>query len=128
VGRRPRGQVQRWVSDPKQKEWPSRVVRSAALRRFRYSDGLEKIKEAVAHRVTAFGPKLAWFIEKGYTPHLYQLAFHTLANDRLLRFRMLVAGRRGGKTLSAAWEVVFYCLHPEVSRYQDKNSGEKDEG
>jgi hypothetical protein len=30
----------------------------------------------------------------------------------LKRFRHLVAGRRGGKTLSAAWEVLFYALHP----------------
>ena len=30
-----------------------------------------------------------------------------------MRFRHLVAGRRGGKTLSAAWEVLFYCLFPE---------------
>jgi len=35
-------------------------------------------------------------------------------NERLIRFRHLVAGRRGGKTLSAAWEVLFYCLHPEA--------------
>lgn len=33
---------------------------------------------------------------------------------RLSRYRHLVAGRRGGKTLSAAWEVLFYCLHPEI--------------
>lgn len=32
----------------------------------------------------------------------------------LCRYRHLVAGRRGGKTLSAAWEVLFYCLHPEI--------------
>lgn len=52
----------------------------------------------------------------GYEPHLYQAVFHFLCNDttqKLLRFRMLVAGRRGGKTLSAAWEVGYYCLHPE---------------
>lgn len=30
----------------------------------------------------------------------------------LKRFRHLVAGRRGGKTLSAAWEVLFYALFP----------------
>jgi len=34
-------------------------------------------------------------------------------NGKLTRFRHLVAGRRGGKTLSAAWEVLFYLLHPE---------------
>lgn len=32
--------------------------------------------------------------------------------DRVVRFRHLVAGRRGGKTLAAAWEVLFYALHP----------------
>jgi phage terminase large subunit-like protein len=35
-------------------------------------------------------------------------------NGRLIRFRHLAAGRRGGKTLSAAWETLFYCLYPEV--------------
>jgi phage terminase large subunit-like protein len=89
------------------------------MRRFHYSVGTSKIKEIVLRRSRHFGPKLAWFIQKGYVPHVFQLAFHTNSYDegekvgRLLLFRMLVAGRRGGKTLSAAWEVVYYVLHPE---------------
>lgn len=63
-----------------------------------------------------FGRKIAWFLANGYEPHIWQLAFHTLCDDtthKLLMHRFLVAGRRGGKTLSAAWDVVFYALHPE---------------
>jgi predicted phage terminase large subunit-like protein len=57
--------------------------------------------------------KIGWFLSKGYAPHYYQIIFHTDQNKKhLTRFRHLVAGRRGGKTLSAAWEVLFYCLHP----------------
>jgi predicted phage terminase large subunit-like protein len=42
------------------------------------------------------------------------MAFHSATYaDKLTLYRHLVAGRRGGKTLSAAWEVVFYMLHPE---------------
>lgn len=33
---------------------------------------------------------------------------------------MLVAGRRGGKTLSAAWEVVYYALHPETFHWDSR--------
>lgn len=62
-----------------------------------------------------FPQKMYWFLSKGYRPHEWQAAFHIANLDgALLRFRHLVAGRRGGKTMSAAWEVVFYCLHPEV--------------
>lgn len=65
--------------------------------------------------VKHFPQKFAWFLQAGYIPHEWQAAFHAAENSTTLkRFRHLVAGRRGGKTLSAAWEVVFYCLHPEV--------------
>jgi phage terminase large subunit-like protein len=58
--------------------------------------------------------KMGWFLSKGYAPHYYQVLFHTAKNDSVLaRFRHLVAGRRGGKSLSAAWECLFYLLHPE---------------
>ena len=58
--------------------------------------------------------KMGWFLSNGYVPHYYQTLYHTNHNeDTLTRFRHLVAGRRGGKTLSAAWEVLFYCLFPE---------------
>lgn len=57
--------------------------------------------------------KFWWFVSKGYMPHVWQAVFHgSTTNGRLTRFRHLVAGRRGGKTLSAAWEVLFYALHP----------------
>lgn len=84
------------------------------MRRFHFSLGAAKVAEWVSGRAGFFGPKLQWFLSKGYTPHLFQLAFHTLSfeDGHLRRFRMLVAGRRGGKTLSVAWEVLFYVLHP----------------
>jgi len=60
-----------------------------------------------------FPRKLFFFLKNGYRPHVWQSLFHTAsANERGVRWRHLVAGRRGGKTLSAAWEVLFYCLYP----------------
>lgn len=67
-------------------------------------------KDFAAH----FPKKLYWFITHGYTPHEWQSVFHTATTDgKLTRFRHLVAGRRGGKTLSAAQEVIYYCQHTE---------------
>lgn len=86
------------------------------MRRFHYSMGTARVKNEVLHRAPHFGRKLAWFLAHGYEPHTYQLAFHTLCDDatmKVLVHRFLVAGRRGGKTLSAAWDVVFYALNPE---------------
>jgi phage terminase large subunit-like protein len=58
--------------------------------------------------------KLYWFLQHGYAPHIWQHLFHgATTDDKLTRFRHLVAGRRGGKTLSAAWEVLYYATHPE---------------
>lgn len=74
-------------------------------------------KAALLSFAENFPHKLAWFLshKQPYQPHAWQLAFHAAATDgRLSRYRHLVAGRRGGKTLSAAWEVLFYCLHPQV--------------
>ena len=81
--------------------------------RYRFDD--QNIdEEAIAANAAKYGYKLLWFIEHGYAPHFWQLIFHTLSTgDTLTRFRHLVAGRRGGKTLSAAWEVLFYSLFPE---------------
>lgn len=68
-----------------------------------------------------FPVKFWWFAQQGqggYHPHVFQSTFHAASTTRmdgtkvLKRFRHLVAGRRGGKTLSAAWEVLFYALHP----------------
>lgn len=86
------------------------------MRRFHYSQRTEGIREVLAARAPYFGLKLQWFLERGYKPHIWQLAFHTLCDDakhELLMHRFLVAGRRGGKTLSAAWEVAYYALNPE---------------
>lgn len=58
--------------------------------------------------------KLWWFLTHKYRPHEWQSIFHSATTDgQLTRFRHLVAGRRGGKTLCAAKEVIFYCIHPE---------------
>lgn len=65
--------------------------------------------------ISPFSEKFAWFLSKGYKPHLYQTRFHAMQHQgNLCRFRHLVAGRRGGKTLSAAWEMAYYCLHPKT--------------
>jgi hypothetical protein len=57
--------------------------------------------------------KYFWFLQHGYRPHVWQSLFHSATTDELLTpFRHLVAGRRGGKTLSAAWETLYYALHP----------------
>lgn len=66
--------------------------------------------------MAAFPIKFWWFASRPepYIPHTWQYLFHGAHQDnKLQRFRHLVAGRRGGKTLSAAWEVLFYALHPE---------------
>lgn len=83
-------------------------------RRVKASDGLPvKTDEDLANLITPFTAKFAWFTQQGYVPHVYQMLFHANHFDnKLRRYRALVAGRRGGKTLSAAWEVVFYCHHP----------------
>jgi predicted phage terminase large subunit-like protein len=86
---------------------------------FKYSDSHRLSPENLAIYAGRFLPKLAWFAtrEHPYEPHYYQQLFHTMHNPKngnLCRFRHLVAGRRGGKTLSAAWEVLFNILHPEV--------------
>lgn len=73
--------------------------------------------------------KFYWFATHGYVPHIYQAAFHAATRqDTGLnnRFRHLVAGRRGGKTLSAAWEVLFYALHP-AEFHRDFHGVESDE-
>lgn len=64
--------------------------------------------------VERYPVKFWWFERQGYKPHVWQAVFHGAANEdaTLKRYRHLVAGRRGGKTLSAAWEVLFYALHP----------------
>jgi phage terminase large subunit-like protein len=86
------------------------------MRRFHYRQGTSVVRDVVVARAPTFARKFAWFLEKGYAPHLYQMAFHTNCDDegKLLLNRFLVAGRRGGKTLGAAWEVACYCINPET--------------
>jgi len=82
---------------------------------YSYRDPLIAPGELVARTAARFPHKFAWFFEQGYEPHTFQALFHAMENpveDRLCRYRMLVAGRRGGKTMSAAWEVLYYALHP----------------
>lgn len=73
-----------------------------------------QITEALPEMTSRFPSKLYFFLKSGYKPHLWQTAFHFATTDeRITRFRHLVAGRRGGKTLSAAWEVLYYSMFPE---------------
>lgn len=98
------------------------------MRRFHWSAGSPSVKTWVLRRSPLFGRKIAWFLSKGYEPHIWQLAFHTLCDDatgKILVHRFLVAGRRGGKTLSAAWDVAFYALNPE-DFHQDVHKIESD--
>jgi len=70
----------------------------------------------IPQALATFPVKFWWFGSRPepYTPHVWQYVFHGAnRGDTLTRFRHLVAGRRGGKTLSAAWEVLFYALHPQ---------------
>lgn len=72
------------------------------------------LAEAVTEAYSSFPLKFYWFVKNGYVPHVWQAVFHgARRTDHLCAYRHLVAGRRGGKTMSAAWEVLFYALHPE---------------
>ena len=75
---------------------------------------MDAIQPHVVKAVDAFPVKFLWFAQQGYLPHAYQILFHGAASaaGKILSKRHLVAGRRGGKTMSAAWEVAFYALHP----------------
>lgn len=79
-------------------------------------DGITLDEGDIANGIAQYARKFLWFAQCGYKPHYWQMLFHMNTNpetNNLCRFRHLVAGRRGGKTLSAAWEVVFYALHPD---------------
>lgn len=86
----------------------------ASPRRVKSYDGLPfTTKEEAAELIAPFAPKFLWFAERGYNPHIWQMVFHAShSDDRIRRYRCLVAGRRGGKTLSAAWEVIYYAANP----------------
>lgn len=75
--------------------------------------GMDAAQPHIVKAVDAFPVKFLWFAQKGYFPHAWQILFHgTDLRGHITRFRHLVAGRRGGKTLSAAWEVAFYAINP----------------
>lgn len=73
-------------------------------------------KAYVPEVLSTFPVKFWWFGSRPepYMPHTWQYLFHGACGheNTLRRYRHLVAGRRGGKTLSAAWEVLFYSLFP----------------
>lgn len=87
----------------------------------------ELTRDAYPDAVSKYPTKFWWFAQYGYRPHVWQAVFHGASqeDDTIMPFRHLVAGRRGGKTLSAAWEVVFYALHPEQF-HQDAHGTESD--
>lgn len=90
------------------------------------SDRATALTELVPQLVAAFPVKFWWFKEHGYEPHVWQLMFHAAHSDAQLQgMRHLVAGRRGGKTLSAAWEILFYALHP-AEFHRDAHGLEKE--
>lgn len=94
---------------------------------FHYSNGVTHDPSSIADLYALFTHKMVWFAKNGYQPHYWQVLFHTNNyDDKLIRFRHLVAGRRGGKTLSAAWELMFYLLHPEIFHWDAhrKRSGQ----
>lgn len=72
------------------------------------------VQQATAQLISRFPHKISWFLDHSYNPHFYQLWAHCSVdeNNFLTRFRSLVAGRRGGKSLSAAWETAYYLLNP----------------
>lgn len=78
----------------------------------------------MARTAAQFPHKFNWFFEHGYQPHYYQALFHALEVDGtpglLARYRSLNAGRKGGKTMSAAWEVLYYALHPQQFHWDTK--------
>lgn len=79
-------------------------------------DGIAVSEAEVADLIARFGFKFAWFYEHGYKPHYWQTLFHAANNpeNHICRYRHLVAGRRGGKTLSAAWEMLYYAMNPQA--------------
>lgn len=81
---------------------------------YSFKKGAPNNKKELERLFLQYPEKIGWFLSNGYAPHLWQMLFHTNSNEQnLTRFRHLVAGRRGGKTLCAAWEVLFYCLYPQ---------------
>lgn len=84
---------------------------------YHYKAGVTLSEQELADLMARYTLKFAWFYQRGYKPHYWQTLFHCSTDsttDNLCRFRHLVAGRRGGKTLSAAWESLYYVLNPQA--------------
>jgi phage terminase large subunit-like protein len=93
---------------------------------YSFKEGVALKPRELEEVLLRFPEKFGWFMSKGYLPHYYQSLFHANSDGEVLtRFRHLVAGRRGGKTLSAAWEVLFYALYPEQFHRDAHGSGDK---
>lgn len=97
---------------------------------FKAGTGLPVDEQGIADAISRYILKFAWFYSRPapYKPHYWQMLFHANTNsetDRLCRFRHLVAGRRGGKTLSAAWETLYYFLNP-AAFHMDNHGIESD--
>jgi phage terminase large subunit-like protein len=89
--------------------------------------GMDAVAPHVVKAVDAFPVKYLWFAQHGYLPHAYQILFHGAATGTTISpKRHLVAGRRGGKTLSAAWDVAYYALHPRQF-HLDAHGEDKDD-
>src|SRR5512132_624260 len=80
------------------------------------SDRADELEDQWRPRLVDQHPsKTYWFLKHVYQPHIWQGLFHGVTDEdgHLIPYRHLVAGRRGGKTLSAAWEVLYYACNPE---------------
>ena len=88
-------------------------------RNFKY-DGDRMTEDEMLQFCAPYIHKLTWFQSKGYLPHYYQQLFHCMHDEeeKTLRYRHLVAGRRGGKTLSAAWELLYYVMFPQFFHWE----------
>lgn len=92
------------------------------------NEGITFSEQEVGELIARFGFKFAWFYQHNYFPHYWQTLFHSAtcaSTENLTRHRHLVAGRRGGKTLSAAWELLYYVLHPDAF-HQDAHGTKSD--
>ena len=84
---------------------------------FNRKDGITLSSEDIADLIVRYPQKYLWFAQRGYKPHYWQILFHSNTNPQtglLTRFRHLAAGRRGGKTMAAAEDVVFYMVNPSA--------------
>lgn len=85
--------------------------------RYHRRDGTPPASE-IAKTLKRFQRKLRVFLEWRYEPHIWAwVGFHANINPEtgnLVRWRDIVAGRRGGKSFSSARETLAYALHPEL--------------